>query len=544
VHLRALITFVASALACFVLAVPAVAQVTISRGTNMSVNATSDGRLAIDLRGDIWIVPGGGGEARQLTQNLKSVQRPHWSPDGRRLVYQAIADGQQGIWIHELDSGATQKVSGNSNFDLHASWHPSGERVLYASDVNGNGIDLWEYDLATGLRWRLSHRPGDETDAAWSSDGRDLVYVHHDAGVWSLLLRRHSRADEVLLTSNEKLAAPSFRPDGSLITFFRGAAPASSINMVILSQPRLIRPYATKEQFVVAPVSWLDRHRMVYSANGQIRQRLFNSWTSSPLHFRATIQPAVTQVTRKVRPVLEWLDEPTGELIIHASRLFDGVSDGYQSDKDLIINGGRIAAIEDHRERAGGIVIDMGDLTIIPGLIDADARLPGELVPGHGPDMLTTGVTTIVASHTEAQRLNALWSGKAVPGPRLLSADAWAIGPTSRPELDVTAAVVTSRNTGLPTGAALRSQFRTMSIAGLSPEQTLRGMGVNAAAAMLADPYLGRIARGAAADLVFVDGDPLEDINDALNVVAVVRNGRFYSVSGLFDRAKSTESVE
>ena len=543
-HLRALVQSAGLALACLALVVPAVAQVTISRGTNMSVDAASEGRLAIDLRGDIWIVPGGGGEARQLTRNLKSAQRPHWSPDGQRLVYQAIADGQQGIWIHELESGTTQNISGDSNFDLHASWHPSGERLLYASDVNGSGIDLWEYDLDTGLRWRISHRPGDETDAAWSNDGRDLVYVHHDGGVWSLVLRRHSRADEVLLTSNEKLAAPSFRPDGSLITFFRGEATASSINMVILSQPRLIRPYATKEQFVVAPVSWLDRHRMIYSADGQIRQRLFNSWRSSPLHFRATIQPDVTKVVRRVRPTLEWLDEPTGELIIHASRLFDGVSAGYQNDKDLIIKGGRIAAVEDHRERSGGIVIDMGDLTIIPGLVDADARLPGELVPGHGPDLLTTGVTTIVAAYADAERLNTLWSGKDVPGPRLLDSDQWAIGPTSRPELDVTAAVVTSRNTGLPTGAALRSQFRTMSMAGLSAEQTLRGMGVNAAAAMLADPYLGRIATGAAADLVFVDGDPLANIDDVLNVVAVVRNGRFYSVSGLFDRAKSARSVE
>jgi imidazolonepropionase-like amidohydrolase len=110
--------------------------------------------------------------------------------------------------------------------------------------------------------------------------------------------------------------------------------------------------------------------------------------------------------------------------------------------------------------------------------------------------------------------------------------------------LDVTAAVVTSRSTGLPSGTALPTQFRAMTIAGLTPAQTLRGMGVNAAAAMRADPYLGRIATGASADLVFVDGDPLADIGDALNVVAIVRNGRFYSVSGLFDRAKSAESVD
>ena len=520
------------------------AQVTITRGTNLSVDAAADGRLAIDLSGDIWIVPGGGGEAQQLTQNLKSAQRPRWSPAGNQLVFQAIIKGQQGIWIYDLDSATSRRVSDNSNFDLQPSWHPDGERLLYSSDVNGTGIDIWEFDVASELRWRISDRAGDETDAAWSADGRDLVYIHHNGPIWSLILRPHAQPEEVLLSSTEKLAAPSFRPGGSLITFFSGMGSETQINMVILSEPRLIRVFASNEQFVVAPVSWMDRHRAVYSANGQIRQRLFNAWKSSPLHFRATIQPEVVAVMKRERPILEWLDEPDGGFVIHAAQLFDGVTAGYQHNKDILIQGGRIKAIEEHRERSGTIIIDMGDLTIIPGLIDADARLPSALTPSHGPDLLTTGVTTVVASHTDAQRLNSLWSGKAVPGPRLLSAESWAMGATLRPELDVTAAVVTSRATGLPTGAALPTQFRAMSIAGLSPEQTLRSMGVNAAALIMADPFLGRIATGASADLVFVDGDPLATIDDVLNVVAVVRNGRFYSVSGLFDRAKSAESVD
>jgi hypothetical protein len=41
-----------------------------------------------------------------------------------------------------------------------------------------------------------------------------------------------------------------------------------------------------------------------------------------------------------------------------------------------------------------------------------------------------------------------------------------------------------------------------------------------------------------------VDGDPLANIEDALNIVAVVRNGRFFSVRGLIDRAQIAQSVE
>jgi Amidohydrolase family/WD40-like Beta Propeller Repeat len=531
-------------LLCTCIAPLAIAQVSVDRGTNMSVDVSSDGRLAIDLLGDVWIVPGGGGEARQLTQNLQSIRRPRWSSDGSRIVYSAVSGDHQGIWIYDLGSGESRKISAESSLDLYPSWHPDGQRILYSSTAHDSGIDLWEIDLPTGLRWRISDRPGDETEAAWSADGEDLVYVHFQNGTWSLILRERSEPEEVLVRSSEKIAAPSFRPDGSLITYLQEGVTGTAINMVILSRPRLVRTYATDEQFALAPVSWLDRNRMFYSADGQIRQRLFDSWTSSPLNFRATIQPVVEPSVNRVRPTFEWLDEPTGSLAIHAFRLFDGLGDGYQYDKDILIERGRIKAVEDHRDRPGSIVVDLGDLTILPGLIDADARLPGSFGPSHGPDLLTMGITTIVARHADGARLNALWSGKETPGPRLLDAALWQTGQMPAPDRDITAAVVTSRSTGLPTGESLPNEFRAMQMAGLTPQQILRGKGVNAAGALLADPYIGRIATGAAADLIFVDGDPLTSVRDALNVVAVVRNGRFYSISGLIDRAKSAESVE
>jgi len=520
------------------------AQITVTRGSNLSVDVARDGRLAIDLRGDIWTVAAGGGDARQLTHGLKSVHRPRWSPDGERLVCRAVADGQRGLWIVRSDDGEMRKLDTNTDLDRYPAWHPGGERIVYSSDIDGKGVDLWEIDLPTGLRWRLSDRAGDDTEAAWSADGRDLVYVNHNDRQWSLVLRRHSEPEEILLRSPDKLGAPAWRPDKSLISFFRSGAGGISLEIAILARPRLIRLFATNAQLVVSPVNWLDRQHMVYSANGRIRQRLFDSWNSRLLPFRAVILPEAQVAIRRQRPALSWPGEPAGKLVIHASRLFDGVVSGYRRNKDILIEGSRIASVEEHKDRPGLIVIDLGDLAILPGLIDADARLPSRLAPSHGPRLLTMGVTTVVASHPDAERLASLWSGKDVPGPRLLSGEQWRIGLTPRPELDVTAAVTTSRSTGRSTGEALPAQIRSLRTAALTPEQTLRGMGVNAAAALMADPYLGRIDRGAAADLIFVAGDPLANIDDVLNVVAVVRNGRFYSVSGLIDRAKRAESVE
>ena len=96
----------------------------------------------------------------------------------------------------------------------------------------------------------------------------------------------------------------------------------------------------------------------------------------------------------------------------------------------------------------------------------------------------------------------------------------------------------------MPAGIGTQAELRALVAAGLTPPQALHAGGVNAAAVLGVDPRLGRIATGAVADLIFVDGDPLNSIDDAIKVVAVVRNGRFFSVAGLIDRASAASTVD
>jgi hypothetical protein len=534
----------------------------------------------MDLTGDLWSLPQRGGEASLLSGDAATARRPRWSPDGMRIAYTGFDGHQQGIRIFDAGSGQTVNVSEGAHFDLYPTWHPTGDRLTFASARGASGFDLWEVDLPTGLHWRLSDRQGDETEPAWSADGRHLAYVHKANDQWSLILRRHGEPEETLVSGNDRLAGPSWRPDGSIITYWRDTEEGWALNMLILSQPRLVRRFMDGEDFIPAPVSWLDKHRMYYVAGGVIRQRLFNSWSSRTVPFRATIRNSVVAVAEKVRRALPRVDEPRGGLVIHAARLFDGIGGGYRHDQDIIIKGGRIAAVEAHAERPDAIVIDMGDLAVLPGYVDAQATLPAGADERTGPLLLAAGVTTIIADHPEAEHLNAIWSGKEMPGPRLLPADDWSVGdisgfadsmtpglndlllsrparllnynePVARrfsepPSLDTgkTTIVLGSRPNGLPAGIGAHAELRALVAARLSPEQALRAAGVNAAAALGVDPTLGRVATGAVADLVFVDGDPLGTVDAALHVVAVVRNGRFFSVAGLIERCESAESVE
>ncbi|MGH8193995.1 MAG: amidohydrolase family protein [Woeseiaceae bacterium] len=637
------------------------AQVRLSEGTNLAVDASPSGdQLVMDLLGSLWILDATGGRARIAADNLQPALRPQWSPDGQRILYQTSSALGSQLWVLDVARSESAKLSSGPWFDQHASWHPDGERVVFSSERRNSGFDLWEQDLATGLCWRLTHHRGDETAPTWSPDGEDLAYIAHRAGQWRLVLRRQGSAEVDLVVSGERLAAPSWRPDGSLLTFLRRNGQQYALEMVILSDPPVIRSLASDQDFFLAPASWIDRQRFLYTADGVIRIRNLNAWKAEEVPFLADVgRPPPPPPALPVANELPVVDAPEQRLVIRAARLFDGMTAGYRADLDVLIDGGKIAAVVPRRAWDDATVLDVGDTTILPGFIDIYSSLPDSDQPAAGLQLLAFGVTTLVAAGPSRDFDPDLWETESTPGPRLLhsrpvsyepdddidarlalvtvpaadvsftgdrervevwqqhgvavlaeslrigvrvgadlflGAETWPVSPLGRqyrdigtafaggpitlvsgladagtpglsqllkarqaeligrriaperrystlPDLaaDTSRVVVGSRPDGLPAGLALHAELRALGAAGLSGDQVLWAAGRNAAEALGVEGQIGRIAAGSLADLVLVAGDPRERIADALQIVAVVRNGRFYSLVSLLERAKAVE---
>jgi len=101
-----------------------------------------------------------------------------------------------------------------------------------------------------------------------------------------------------------------------------------------------------------------------------------------------------------------------------------------------------------------------------------------------------------------------------------------------------------SKPNGLPAGLALHAELRALAAAGLTGEQVLHAAGKNPAKMLGLENQVGTITPGARADLVLVNGDPLESVDDLLNIVAVIRNGRFYSLVRLLEQLAARPDVE
>ena len=399
------------------------ADITITEGTNITVDVSAGGELTMDLIGGLWLVPGTGGGAERLPVGAHAASDPRFSADGASIVYVAEQAQMSELWLYDLEPGKSRPLATEFGSYAHPDWHPDGDRIVFTADAAGDGLDLWELDVATGLRWRLTHGEGNHTWPTWSDDGRDLLYIRQRDSGFELVLRRRGATDEILLESPLPMYAPSFRPDKSLVTVLLDTADGLRIDMVILSEPRLVRQLVEDDDIFLGRVAWQDRQRMLYTAGGHIRERRFDAWTSRNVEFTANVDaPRLAPGAQASGRRLSRVDGQARPLVVRADRLLDGLSREYRRNVDIVVENGRITAIEPAGQREDVNLVDLGDITVMPGLIDVYSRLPADVDDADGARLLGFGVTAIVTDHPSAAELDQRWTSAATPGPRVLTA--------------------------------------------------------------------------------------------------------------------------
>jgi Tol biopolymer transport system component/imidazolonepropionase-like amidohydrolase len=85
----------------------------------------------------------------------------------------------------------------------------------------------------------------------------------------------------------------------------------------------------------------------------------------------------------------------------------------------------------------------------------------------------------------------------------------------------------------LPFGFSLHLELQLLVHAGFTPFEALRSATLWSAEGVGAARDLGSIEQGKLADMVIVEGDPLQKIEDAWNVAITIKNGRAYSLKDL-----------
>lgn len=129
----------------------------------------------------IYTLPAGGGTPRRVTENVPSWWHG-WSPDGARLVYTAVRDGQFGIWTCPVEGGAeTCVVSGPHHYD-GPDFTPDGAWIWFNSDRGGPSSDLWRVRPDGADLQRMTESQRVEWFPHPAPDGRQVLYLSYPAG--------------------------------------------------------------------------------------------------------------------------------------------------------------------------------------------------------------------------------------------------------------------------------------------------------------------------------------------------------------------------
>ncbi|HTK26009.1 MAG TPA: protein kinase [Pyrinomonadaceae bacterium] len=148
--------------------------------------------IYFEMQRNLYALNVADGQLKKLTNFDKNQLSEHnfdISPDGKRLVYSDIKNGQTDIWMSDLDGSGPVQLTNDTADDNYPIWLPDGKRVLYNSERNG--IKQICLAFTTGREpQQLTLSDSDNMLSDVSADGTRVVYIStkDDSDIWGVSL--------------------------------------------------------------------------------------------------------------------------------------------------------------------------------------------------------------------------------------------------------------------------------------------------------------------------------------------------------------------
>ncbi|MDQ2777164.1 MAG: hypothetical protein M3Y57_19930 [Acidobacteriota bacterium] len=92
-----------------------------------------------DPQEDLALIRPDGSDLHRITNDTFSDRSPHWSPDGKQIVFLSNRSGRFELWSIHLDGSGRRQITKNGS--MYSAWSPDGTLVGYPADSKPVALD-------------------------------------------------------------------------------------------------------------------------------------------------------------------------------------------------------------------------------------------------------------------------------------------------------------------------------------------------------------------------------------------------------------------
>jgi len=161
-----------------------------------------------------------GAGLRALTADQSIAMSPGWSPDGSLILYTSYRGGTgPRVYVVPAYGGKSHLVSGRPGLNTSAAYSPDGREIALTLSEDGNS-EIYLVDARGAAPRRLTNHRSIDTSPSWSPTGREIAFTSDRGGSPQVYVMDRDGGNLRRLTYEVNYTdSPSWSPRGDRIAF-------------------------------------------------------------------------------------------------------------------------------------------------------------------------------------------------------------------------------------------------------------------------------------------------------------------------------------
>lgn len=154
-----------------------------------------------------------------LTHSAEDEQAPAWSPDGRRIAFEAHYHNNWDVYILDIIDKQVHRLTDHPAYDGQPAWSPDSAHIAYESNRDGN-LEIYTTALGSDQGTRITTDQAADIEPVWMADGTGLVFGSWRSGKQQLYqLDLETQIAMPLSAEGDQARQPALSPDGQWLAY-------------------------------------------------------------------------------------------------------------------------------------------------------------------------------------------------------------------------------------------------------------------------------------------------------------------------------------